>query len=150
MTLLCGLSCRACSSWLASPCANTSRHRHFSFSKAARHTRPFSRLVGVQVDLTHEIAFGKVCACRLGSVSICCSYSRAFRYGSIYPERTVRGAVRRPPTAFSASGIPPVPLRGVQASCGSGAFNVRPATAAVIVRGFRSWCGIAHDRSSQW
>ena len=58
-------------------------------------------------------------------------------------------AVRRLPSAFSASGIPPAPaLRRSDASCGSG-FLCPPRNGGSDSMRFSAWCGTAHGRSSR-
>ena len=53
-------------------------------------TRSLFCFVGVQVDLTHEIAFIQGALTVLQCLDLLLIFG-AFRYGSIYPERTVRG-----------------------------------------------------------
>ena len=68
------------------------RHRRFCFQQQLV-TRGLFCLVGIQVDLAHEIAFIQRALAVLQRLNLLLIFG-AFRYGSIYPERTVRGKRR--------------------------------------------------------
>lgn len=104
-------------------------------------TRGLFRLVGVQVDLAHEIAFVKCALAVLQRFNLLLIFG-AFRYGSIYPERTVRGKrCGGLQLLFQRQEYRLFQLCGVQVHLVAAAFNVRLRMAAVIVRGFLHGAG---------
>ena len=104
-------------------------------------TRGLFCLVGVQVDLAYEIAFVKCALAVLQRLDLLLIFG-AFRYGSIYPERTVRGKRRGGfHLLFQRQEYRLFQLCGVQTHLVAAAFFVRFGMAAVIIRGFLHGAG---------
>lgn len=116
------------------------RHRRFCFQKQLV-TRSLFCFVGVQVDLAHEIAFIQRALAALQRLNLLLIFG-AFRYGSICPERTVRGKRRGGfHLLFQRQEYRLFQLRGVQTHFVAAAFFVRFGMAAVIIRGFLHGAG---------
>ena len=96
-------------------------------------TRGLFRLVGVQVNLAHEIAFIQGALTVLQCLDLLLIFG-AFRYGSIHPERTVRGKWRGGfHLLFQRQEYRLFQLCGVQTHLVAAAFYVRLGMAAVII-----------------
>ncbi len=96
-------------------------------------TRGLFRLVGVQVNLTHEIAFIQGALTVLQRLDLLLIFG-AFRYGGIHPERTVRGKrCGGFHLLFQRQEYRLFQLCGVQTHLVAAAFYVRLGMAAVII-----------------
>ena len=98
-------------------------------------TRGLFRLVGVQVNLTHEIAFIQGALTVLQRLNLLLIFG-AFRYGGIHPERTVRGKRRGGfHLLFQRQEYRLFQLCGVQTHLVAAAFYVRLGMAAIVMAG---------------
>ena len=104
-------------------------------------TRGLFCLVGVQVDLTHEMAFIQSAFAVLQCLDLLLIFS-AFRYGSIHPKRTIWGKRRGGlHLLFQRQEYRLFQLCGVQTHLVAGAFFVCLGMAAVVIRGFLHGAG---------